>query len=50
MIDLILWACPEAAARAAEEMPGDPAAAGIFSLIGEVHEMRHAEVLHSTQQ
>ncbi|WP_435296397.1 hypothetical protein [Streptomyces sp. YPW6] len=50
LIDLILWASPEAAARAAEEMPGDPAAAGIFSLIGEVHEMRHAEVLHSTQQ
>ncbi|WP_282698363.1 hypothetical protein [Streptomyces sp. CC208A] len=49
LIDLILWASPEAAARAAREMPGDPAAAGFFSLIGEVHEMRHAEVLHSTQ-
>ncbi|ELS57051.1 hypothetical protein STVIR_1906 [Streptomyces viridochromogenes Tue57] len=31
-------------------MPGDPAAGEFFSLIGEVHEMRHAEVLHSTQQ
>ncbi|UNZ21254.1 hypothetical protein [Streptomyces sp. 891-h] len=49
LLDLLLWASPEAAARAAREMPGDPAAAGFFSLIGEVHEMRHAEVLHSTQ-
>ncbi|MFI1940885.1 hypothetical protein ACH44C_27515 [Streptomyces purpureus] len=49
LLDLLLWASPEAAQRAAREMPGDPAAAGFFSLIGEVHEMRHAEVLHSVQ-
>ncbi|MFE9304385.1 hypothetical protein [Streptomyces sp. NPDC006856] len=50
LLDLILWASPEAAERAAREMPGDPAAAGFFGLIGEVHEMRHAEILHSAQQ
>ncbi|WP_432076281.1 hypothetical protein [Streptomyces wuyuanensis] len=48
LLDLILWASPEAAARAAEEMPGEPAAGEFFRLIGEVHEMRHAEMLHST--
>ncbi|MFG3310029.1 hypothetical protein [Streptomyces wuyuanensis] len=47
LLDLILWASPEAAARA-EEMPGDPAAGEFFRLIGEVHEMRHAEMPHST--
>ncbi|MEU6756812.1 hypothetical protein [Streptomyces sp. NPDC046685] len=50
LLDLILWASPEAAARAAREMPGDPAAGEFFRLIGEVHEMRHAEVLHSSQR
>ncbi|GAB2946020.1 hypothetical protein [Streptomyces sundarbansensis] len=40
LLDLILWASPEAAERAAREMPGDPAAAGFFGLIGEVHEAR----------
>ncbi|UGY93282.1 hypothetical protein [Streptomyces gobiensis] len=49
LLDFIVWSSPEAAARAAQEMPGDPAAAGFFSRIGTVHEMRHAEVLHSTQ-
>ncbi|RNL73485.1 hypothetical protein [Streptomyces sp. I6] len=49
LIDLLLWASPEAAERAAREVPGDPAAAGFFSLIGAVHEMRHARVLHSTR-
>lgn len=49
LLDLLLWASPGAAARAAREMPGHPAAAGFFSLIGEVHEMRHAQVLHSAQ-
>ncbi|UYQ60204.1 hypothetical protein [Streptomyces peucetius] len=49
LLDFLIWASPEAAARAAREMPGAPAAAGFFGLIGEVHEMRHAEVLHSTQ-
>ncbi|MCP3821691.1 hypothetical protein NLX86_27440 [Streptomyces sp. A3M-1-3] len=49
MLDFVVWSSPEAAARAAEEMPGDPAAAGFFSRIGTVHEMRHAQVLHSTQ-
>ncbi|MER7898813.1 hypothetical protein ABTX62_22565 [Streptomyces sp. NPDC096046] len=48
-LDFLLWTSPEAAARAAREMPGDPGAAGFFGLIGEVHDMRHAEVLHSTQ-
>ncbi|MBB1256123.1 hypothetical protein [Streptomyces alkaliterrae] len=47
MIDLIVWASPEAAQRAAREMPSDPAAGGFFSRIGTVHEMRHAEVLHT---
>jgi hypothetical protein len=28
-------------------MPTDPAAASFFNLIGEVHEMRHAQVLHT---
>lgn len=46
-LDLIVWDSPETAARAAREMPGDPAAKGFFSTIGTVHEMRHAEVLHS---
>ncbi|WP_306370036.1 hypothetical protein [Nocardiopsis sp. CC223A] len=45
--DVILWASREAAERAAEEMPADPAAAGFFGLITGVREMRHAEVLHS---
>ncbi len=49
LLDFLLWASPEAAARAAREMPDDPSAAGFFGLIGEVHDMRHAEVLHSTQ-
>ncbi|MEV1053852.1 hypothetical protein [Streptomyces sp. NPDC049887] len=49
LLDLILWASPEAAARAAKEMPGDPAASEFFSLIGEVHEMRHARILHSAR-
>ncbi|MCZ7462292.1 hypothetical protein [Streptomyces sp. WMMC940] len=49
LLDFILWASPEAAARAAQEMPGDPAAEGFFSLIGEVHEMRHAQILHSAR-
>jgi hypothetical protein len=49
LLDFLLWASPEAAARAAREMPGDPAAAGFFRLIDEVHEMRHAEVLHSAR-
>ncbi|WP_236241334.1 hypothetical protein [Streptomyces sp. CC228A] len=50
LADLLLWASPDAAARAAEEMPGDPAAAGFFGRIGTVHEMRHAEVLHSADR
>ena len=45
--DVILWASRETAVRAAEEMTSDPAAAGFFGLITTVHEMRHAEVLHS---
>ncbi|GAA4686250.1 hypothetical protein GCM10023347_46970 [Streptomyces chumphonensis] len=49
LVDFLLWASPEAAARAAREMPGDPAAAGFFGLIGDVHEMRHAEVLHTAR-
>ncbi|GAA3503269.1 hypothetical protein GCM10019016_103790 [Streptomyces prasinosporus] len=49
LLDFLLWASPEAAARAAREMPGEPAAAGFFRLVGEVHEMRHAQVLHSAQ-
>lgn len=49
LLDFLLWASPEAAERAAREMPGDPAAAGFFGLVGEVHEMRHAQVLHSVQ-
>ncbi|WP_175407355.1 hypothetical protein [Streptomyces sp. TRM64462] len=48
-LDFIVWDSPETAARAAEEMPGAPAAKGFFSAIGAVHEMRHAEVLHSTR-
>ncbi|WP_380284614.1 hypothetical protein [Kitasatospora purpeofusca] len=47
MLDLIVWASPEAARRAASEMPGDPRVQGFFGRIGAVHEMRHAEVLHS---
>lgn len=49
LLDFLLWASPEAAERVAREMPGDPAAAGFFGLVGEVHEMRHAQVLHSVQ-
>ncbi|NYJ33274.1 hypothetical protein [Nocardiopsis aegyptia] len=45
--DVILWATREEAERAAKEMPTDPAAAGFFGRITTVHEMRHAEVLHS---
>ncbi|GAA3142896.1 hypothetical protein GCM10010466_37330 [Planomonospora alba] len=46
-MDLIIWSSAAVAARAAEEMPGDPRAQGFFSRIGTVHEMRHAEVLHT---
>ncbi|WP_327255843.1 hypothetical protein [Streptomyces sp. NBC_01244] len=49
MLDFIVWSSAEVAARAAKEMPGDPAAQGFFSRIGTVHEMRHAQVLHSTR-
>ncbi|WP_304454257.1 hypothetical protein [Nocardiopsis sp. YSL2] len=45
--DVILWAGREAAERAAEEIPADPASAAFFARITEVHDMRHAEVLHS---
>jgi hypothetical protein len=47
-VEFVIWSSPEAAARAAQEMPTGPAAAGFFDVIGEVHEMRHAQVLHST--
>jgi hypothetical protein len=46
-VEFMIWSSPEAAARAAQEMPTDPAAASFFNLIGEVHEMRHAQVLHT---
>ncbi|WP_218017227.1 DUF1428 domain-containing protein [Rhodococcus marinonascens] len=46
-LEIIVWGSKEAADRAAHEMPSDPRAAGFFSQIGNVHEMRHAEVLHS---
>jgi hypothetical protein len=46
-VEFMIWSSPEAAARAAQEMPTDPAAAGFCNLIGEVHEMHHAQVLHT---
>ncbi|GAA4785654.1 MULTISPECIES: hypothetical protein [Streptomyces] len=49
LVDLLVWASPEAAARAAREMPGDPAAADYFTRVGHVHELRHAEVLHGAE-
>ncbi|MGW7053954.1 hypothetical protein [Streptomyces sp. NPDC054887] len=47
LLDFIVWSSAEVAERAAREMPSDPRAAGFFGLIGSVHEMRHAQVLHS---
>jgi hypothetical protein len=47
MMDCLVWATPEAAARAGNEMPSDPETQGFFSKIGRVHEMRHANVLHT---
>ncbi|WP_267245565.1 hypothetical protein [Streptomyces sp. PR69] len=47
VLDFILWADADVAARAAEEMPSDERARGFFSRVGAVHEMRHAQVLHS---
>ncbi|WP_116245193.1 hypothetical protein [Nocardiopsis sp. FIRDI 009] len=45
--DVILWGSRETAERAAKEMPSDEAAAEFFGQITTVHDMRHAEVLHS---
>ncbi|MGW7642934.1 hypothetical protein [Streptomyces bobili] len=47
VMDLIIWSSAAVAERAAEEMPADPRAQGFFSRIGTVHEMRHAQVLHT---
>lgn len=48
MADFIVWSSAEVAQRAAQEMPTDPEAGQFFALIGDVHEMRHAQVLHSS--
>ncbi|MCY9782947.1 hypothetical protein KIK06_03460 [Nocardiopsis sp. EMB25] len=45
--DLIQWRSRETAERAAKEMPSDEAVADFFGQITTVHDMRHAEVLHS---
>ncbi|WP_017600207.1 hypothetical protein [Nocardiopsis lucentensis] len=45
--DVIVWGSREAAERAAKEMPSDEAVADFFGQITTVHDMRHAEVLHS---
>ncbi|GGW51449.1 MULTISPECIES: hypothetical protein [Streptomyces] len=47
VMDLIIWSSAAVAERAAKEMPADPRAQGFFSRIGTVHEMRHAQVLHT---
>ncbi|MFF8321017.1 MULTISPECIES: hypothetical protein [Streptomyces] len=47
VVDLIIWSSAAVAERAAKEMPADPRAQGFFSRIGTVHEMRHAQVLHT---
>ncbi|MDV8009516.1 hypothetical protein [Rhodococcus sp. IEGM 1318] len=47
LMDCLIWASPEAAARAGNEMPSDTNTQGFFSKIGHVHEMRHATVLHT---
>ncbi|MGW1241736.1 hypothetical protein [Streptomyces bobili] len=47
VVDLIIWSSAAVAERAAKEMPTDPRAQGFFSRIGTVHEMRHAQVLHT---
>lgn len=47
VLDFIIWSSAAVAERAAEEMPTDPRAQGFFSQIGTVHEMRHAQVLHT---
>ncbi|MBW1596628.1 hypothetical protein [Streptomyces sp. JJ38] len=47
VLDFIVWSSAAVAERAAKEMPSDPGAQGFFSRIGTVHEMRHAQVLHT---
>ncbi|MCJ1676200.1 hypothetical protein MTF65_02255 [Streptomyces sp. APSN-46.1] len=47
VLDFIIWSSVDVAERAAKEMPTDPRAQGFFSQIGTVHEMRHAQVLHT---
>ncbi|MEU9670894.1 hypothetical protein AB0E25_36105 [Streptomyces bobili] len=47
VVDFIIWSSAAVAERAAKEMPADVRAQGFFSRIGTVHEMRHAQVLHT---
>ncbi|GAB2637432.1 hypothetical protein ABI214_18315 [Prescottella soli] len=47
LMDFLIWASPEAAERAAREMPEEGRAQEFFREIGHVHEMRHATVLHT---
>ncbi|PAZ12904.1 hypothetical protein CLM62_27635 [Streptomyces sp. SA15] len=47
VLDFIIWSSAAVAERAAKEMPTDPRAQGFFRRIGTVHEMRHAQVLHT---
>ncbi|MEV4230452.1 hypothetical protein AB0J81_25835 [Streptomyces bobili] len=47
VVDFIIWSSAAVAERAAKEMPADARAQGFFSRIGTVHEMRHAQVLHT---
>ncbi|QNG19510.1 hypothetical protein G4H71_17365 [Rhodococcus triatomae] len=47
LMDFLIWSSPEAAARAAEEMPRHERTQGFFRQIGHVHEMRHGAVLHT---
>ncbi|GAA3598200.1 hypothetical protein GCM10022198_23090 [Klugiella xanthotipulae] len=46
-LEMIVWASPEAAQRAAREMPSLPEASGFFSAISDVREMHHITQLHA---
>ncbi|RVW05266.1 hypothetical protein [Rhodococcus xishaensis] len=48
LMDFLIWASPEAAERAGREMPVESRAQEFFKEVGDVHEMRHATVLHAT--
>ena len=48
VIDVVLWASREIADRVEQDLADDVVAQRFFSHVREVHEIRHAEVVHAS--